>query len=126
MAGRAMRSLRFRLRSGARREASITRHLGAGFLSDDHQLEPCRRPEREKPVMSRLAIAFVLALAANAANAQQSQTPAAAGNNGTKPFLFDARMPGDGVRRGVRSDNHHPGAGAIIVSPKASQPGRER
>ena len=76
--------------------------------------------------MSRLAIAFVLALAANAANAQQSHTPAAASDNGAKPFLFDARMPGDGVRRGARSDNHHPGAGAIIVPPKASQPGRER
>jgi hypothetical protein len=81
--------------------------------------------------MSRLAIAFVLALAANAANAQgtrseQSRKPAAARDNETKPFLFDARMPGDGVRRGARSDNHHPGAGAIVVPPKASQPGRER
>jgi hypothetical protein len=76
--------------------------------------------------MSRLAIVFVLALAANGANAQQSQTPAAASDNGTKPFLFDARMPGDGVRRGALSDNHHPGAGVIIVPPKASQPGRER
>ena len=76
--------------------------------------------------MSRLAIAFVLALAANAANAQQSQTPAAVSDNGTKPFLFDARMPGDGVRRGALSDNHRPGAGAIIVQPKTRQPERER
>ena len=81
--------------------------------------------------MSRLAIVLVLALAANGANAQatksgQSRTPAAASDNGTKPFLFDARMPGDGVRRAAPSDNHHPGAGAIIVPPKASQPGRER
>ena len=81
--------------------------------------------------MSRLAIVFVLALAANGANAQetkpeQSHTPAAAGDNGTKPFLFDARIPGDGVRRGALSDNHRPGAGAIIVQPKTRQPERER
>lgn len=43
------------------------------------------------PVMRRLAIAFVLALAATAANAQgtksgQSHTPAVAGANGTRPF----------------------------------------
>ena len=48
----------------------------------------------EKSVMSRLAIAFVLALAATAANAQDtrsepSQAPAAAGANGLRPFLFD-------------------------------------
>jgi hypothetical protein len=45
--------------------------------------------------MSRLAIAFMLALAAFAANAQdtkseQSQPTA----NGTRPFLFDGRMKG--------------------------------
>jgi hypothetical protein len=71
------------------------------------------RAQEEKPVMSRLAIAFVLALAAVAANAQdtksgQSQTPAVAGANGTRPFLFDGRMPGDGVRQRALSDDHHP------------------
>jgi hypothetical protein len=81
--------------------------------------------------MSRPALVFVLILAATAANAQdpksdQSRMPAAASDNGTKPFLFDARMPGDGVRRGALSDNHHPGAGAIVVQPKAGQPERER
>ena len=81
--------------------------------------------------MSRLAIAFVLALAANAANAQdtrseQSRTPAVAGASGTRPFLFDGRMRGDGVRQGALADDHHPNAGAIVVPPKASQPGRER
>ena len=81
--------------------------------------------------MSRLAIAFVLALAATAANAQdtkseQSHTPAGASANGTRPFLFDGRMRGDGVRQGALADDHHPNAGAIVVSPKASQPGRER
>jgi hypothetical protein len=81
--------------------------------------------------MSRLAIAFVLALAATAANAQdansgQSHTPAIAGANETRPFLFDARMPGDGVRRGALADDHHPNSGAIVVPPKASPLGRER
>jgi hypothetical protein len=81
--------------------------------------------------MSRLAIAFVLALAATGANAQdtkseQPQTPAVASANGTRPFLFDGRMPGDGVRHGGLTDDHHPNAGAIVMPPKASQPGRER
>jgi hypothetical protein len=82
--------------------------------------------------MSRLAIAFVLALASVAANAQdtkseQSQTPAAASGNGLRPFLFDGRMPGDGARRpGALADDRHPNAGAIVVPPKESQPERER
>jgi len=81
--------------------------------------------------MSRLAIAFVLALTATAANAQdtksgQSHTPAVASVDGTRPFLFDGRMRGDGVRQGALADDHHPNAGAIVVPPKASQPGRER
>ena len=81
--------------------------------------------------MSRLAIAFVSALAATAANAQdtksgQSHAPAVASANGTRPFLFDGRMPGDGVRQRALADDHHPNAGAIVVPPKASQPGRER
>jgi len=81
--------------------------------------------------MSRLAIAFVLALAATAANAQdtksgQSQTPAVAGENGTRPFLFDGRMRGDGSRQGALADDRHPNAGAIVMPPKASQPERER
>ena len=81
--------------------------------------------------MSRLAIAFVLALAATAANAQdtkagQSDTPALASANGTRPFLFDGRMPGDGVRQGALAGDHHPNAGVIVVPPKASQPERER
>jgi hypothetical protein len=75
--------------------------------------------------MWRLAIAFVLALAATAANAQdtksgQSQTPAVASGTGTRPFLFDGRMRGDGVRQGTRVDDHRPNTGAIVV-PKASQ-----
>ena len=81
--------------------------------------------------MSRLAIAFVLALAATAANAQgtkseQSQAPAVASANGSRPFLFDGRMRGDGARQGALADDHHPNAGAIVVPPKASQPERER
>jgi hypothetical protein len=88
-------------------------------------------PARGKPVMSRLAIALVVALAATGANPQdtksgQSDTPAVARANGTRPFLFDGRMPGDGVRRGAVTDDYHPNAGAIVVPPKASQPGRER
>jgi hypothetical protein len=81
--------------------------------------------------MSKPATAFVLVLAATAANAQdtrseQSRTPAVASADGTRPFLFDGRMRGDGVRQGALADDHHPNAGAIVVPPKASQPGRER
>lgn len=81
--------------------------------------------------MPRAAIAFVLALAATAANAQdtksgQSHTPADASVNGARPFLFDGRMRGDGVRQGALADDHRPNAGAIVVPPKVSQPGRDR
>ena len=80
--------------------------------------------------MSRLAIALAVALAATGADAQdaksgQSDTPAVASANGMRPFLFDGRMPGDGVRRRAVTDDHHPNAGAIVVPPKASQPVRE-
>jgi hypothetical protein len=34
-------------------------------------------------------------------------------------------MRGDGVRQGALGDDHHRNAGAIVVSPKASRPGRE-
>jgi hypothetical protein len=76
--------------------------------------------------MSRLAIAFVAALAATAANAQatrsdQSQPPAVAGTDGTRPFLFDARMKGDGERKPARID-HRTNTGAIVMPPKASKP----
>jgi hypothetical protein len=81
--------------------------------------------------MSRPAIVFVLALAATTANAQdtrsgQPQTPAGASGNGLRPFLFDARMPGDGSPRRAVADENHTKAGAILVPPKASQPERER
>lgn len=81
--------------------------------------------------MSRLAIALVVALAATGANAQdtksgKSDTPAVASANGTQPFLFDGRMPNDRVRRGAVTDDHHRTAGAVVMPPKASQPGRER
>jgi hypothetical protein len=75
--------------------------------------------QKGKLVVSRLAIAFVLALASIAANAQntkpeQSQTPAVPSANGTRPFLFDGRMIGDGARQGTLPDDHHPDAGAIF------------
>ena len=81
--------------------------------------------------MSRLAIAFVLALASTVASAQdtkseQSQAPAVASADGTRPFLFDGRMPGDGVRWGALADDHHRSVGTIVMPPKASQPERER
>jgi hypothetical protein len=74
--------------------------------------------QEEKPAMSRPAIAFMLVLAASAANAQdtksgQSRTPAVASANETRPFLFDGRMRGDGVRRGALADDHHPNAGSL-------------
>lgn len=78
-----------------------------------------------------LTITFVSALTATVANAQdtksgQSQTPAVAGANGTRPFLFDGRMRGDGIRQGALAVDHRANAGAIVVPPKASRPGRER
>jgi hypothetical protein len=80
--------------------------------------------------MSRLAIAFVLALAATAAHAQdvksrQSQTPAVAdANENSRPFLFDGRMRDDGARQRPLTDDHRPDAGAIVMPPKAGQPAR--
>ena len=77
--------------------------------------------------MSRLAIAFVLALAATAANAQdtkQSPTPDVASADGTRPFLFDGRMKGDGERKGALADDHHRAAGAIVMPPKTSEPAK--
>ena len=78
--------------------------------------------------MSRQAIAFVLALAAVAANAQdtKSEQSAVASGNGLRPFLFDGRMIGDGARQRALADDHRPNAGAIVMPPKASQPERER
>jgi hypothetical protein len=81
--------------------------------------------------MSKLAITFVLALAAMMANAQettfgQSHAPVVASANGAQPFLFDGRMRGDGVRQGAPANNRHPNAGAIVVQPKASQRDREQ
>ena len=81
--------------------------------------------------MSRLAIASVLALAAATANAQgttpeQSQTPAVASANGTRPFLFDGRMKGDGDRQRALIDDHRSNNGAIVMPPKASKPTSEQ
>jgi hypothetical protein len=76
------------------------------------ETEPCRRWSRaqeENPVVLRLAIAFVLAQAATAGaqdtKSGQSQTPTVVGANGTRPFLFDGRMRGDGVRRRALADS---------------------
>ena len=84
-----------------------------------------------EPIMSRLAIAFLSALAATTVNAQgtkseQSQTPAAASANGTRPFLFDGRMIGDGDRRRALIEDHRPNGGAIVMPSKASKPASER
>ena len=80
--------------------------------------------------MSRLAIAFVSALAATTANAQatksESQTPAVASANGTRPFLFDGRMKGDGDRQRGLIDDHRSNSGAIVMPPKASKPASEQ
>ncbi|WP_445504310.1 hypothetical protein [Microvirga sp. G4-2] len=86
--------------------------------------------EEEMSVLSRLAIAAALALAATTSSAQnapsgQSQAPAAPSTNGTRPFLFDGRMKGDGIRQEKQMGNRHPNAGAIIVPPKTSQPERK-
>jgi hypothetical protein len=80
--------------------------------------------------MSRLAIALLSALAATAANAQntkaeQLQTPAVSADE-KRPFLFDGRMKGDGDRPRVLTDDHHPNPGAVVMPPKASQPVREQ
>ncbi len=82
--------------------------------------------------MSKLAIAFVLALAATTAHAQdvksrQSQTPAVAdADEDLRPFLFDRRMQDDGARQRTPADDHQPNSGAIIMPPKATQPVRQR
>jgi hypothetical protein len=81
--------------------------------------------------MSRLAIAFVSALAAATANAQgtrseQSQAPAAAGPDGTRPFLFDGRMKGDGDRQRALVDHRRSNGGAIVMPPKAGKPASEQ
>ena len=81
--------------------------------------------------MSSVTIAFMLVLAATAANAQdtkseQSQTLANPGANGTRPLLFDGRMKGDGDRQRALIDDHRSNSGAIVMPPKASQPERDR
>lgn len=81
--------------------------------------------------MSRLAIAFALSLAATAVNAQtptsgQHHAPAAASIDTTRPFLFDAVLPGDPVHRKARADDHHRAGGAIVVPPKSNQHGQDR
>ncbi|MGY0575015.1 hypothetical protein ACTGJ9_031480 [Bradyrhizobium sp. RDM12] len=81
--------------------------------------------------MSRLAIAFMSALAVTTANAQntkpeQLQTPTPASANEIRPFLFDGRMKGDGERQRTLADDHHPNVGAVVMPPKASQPAREQ
>jgi hypothetical protein len=81
--------------------------------------------------MSRLAIAFVSALAATTANAQatkseQSQTPAVASANATRPFLFDGRMIGDGDRQRALIDDRRSSNGAIVIPPRASKPASEQ
>lgn len=81
--------------------------------------------------MSRLVIALVATVVATGANAQNTRSekpeqPAAASANETRPFLFDGRMRGDGVRRRAIIDDRHTSAGAIVMPPNASQPARER
>jgi len=72
-------------------------------------------------------MALALALAATAANAQDARldnrAPAATSANGTRPFLFDGRMRGDGTRQGAPANNRHPATGNIVVPP---QPAHER
>ena len=80
--------------------------------------------------MSRLVIAFMIALAATAANAQNtktehSQTPTVANANEARPFLFDGRMKGDGDRQRVLTDDHHSNAGAVVM-PAKSKPVRQQ
>lgn len=77
--------------------------------------------------MSRLAIAFLSALAVTAANAQaikseQSQTPAVSSANETQPFLFDGRMKGDGDRQRALIDDRRSNTGAIVMPAKAIKP----
>ena len=86
--------------------------------------------EMKELVVSKFAITFVLSLAATAVNAQEvsGKSPMAgiASVDGTRPFLFDGRMRGDGARLAPSANARHPNAGTLIVQPKASQPDRER
>jgi hypothetical protein len=117
-----------------RRHAANGATLAPSFSPTMTEIASCRRrvgPARKRSiVMSRLAIALVLALATTAANAQDaapapSHRPAVASPNATQPFLFDGRMRGDGVRPGARADDRHPNAGTIVVQPPGGQPARE-
>ncbi len=70
--------------------------------------------------MSRLAIAFVVALTATGTKAQdvksaQPDAPAVAGTNGTRPFLFDGRMIGDGDRQRALAGDRPANAGAVVM-----------
>jgi hypothetical protein len=83
----------------------------------------------EKFIMSRLAIAFVMALAATAAQAQdtksgQSPQPTVGSENETKPFLFDGRLPGDGdqKKKEERLHDKNPNSGTVIMPPKTGEP----
>jgi hypothetical protein len=109
-------------------------HVGAHFLPEVDRscvVSPLRWSHpRGDPQMSRSAIALVLALAATVANAQetnsgQSHIPTVASVDGTRPFLFDGRMRGDGLRQGPLADDRHSDAGAIVAPPNTSQPGRQ-
>lgn len=77
--------------------------------------------------MSRLAIAFVLALASVAANSEPERplTAAVSRASEARPFLFDGRMIGD-ARLKTPSEDNHLRAGAIVMPPNAGQPERER
>ena len=77
--------------------------------------------------MSRLAIALVLALAATAANAQDTKSEQSTRRPSTARKehgrSIDGRMRGDGVRQGALADDHHPNAGAIVVPRKQASLG---
>ena len=68
--------------------------------------------------MSRLAIALLLAFAASAAHAQATAGLSPTGADATRPFLFDGRLRGDGVRQKAPAHDH-PASGTIVVQPKA-------
>jgi len=108
------------------RQRQPFRHPAARFAHDGVLVA-----REESPVMPRLAIAFLLALAASAAAAQdtrsvQSEARDRASGDGLQPFLFDGRMPGDGSRQRAAGGEKHRNGGTVVMPRKASQPERER
>ena len=78
-------------------------------------------------MMLKLAITGAFAVIASVAHAQPLDStlprePSATKTDTTRPFLFDAVLPGDPVNRKPQADASHRHGGAVVVPPKSSRP----